>query len=572
MKRSTLPPVPAAIRLPLAFLHRYTAFLFRRPVSRSNSHYLETRLKGLQSLASLLEPDAASEIGPVTGLLRRLNVPNFPRLAPQLLQRLTLLARDELPPDVVVTTHPPAGELLAACRRILVVLGPGIGIGDEIMCFPLPRWLRRVAPGAEVGTLSAYPGLWDRVADVALCGTYDRYSDVVQALRNDGRDGRAADLVVLVDFEDPALHPLMLPEAGVGLYLEISIGARSAVLVDCERRWLHRLLLPGPYDLNYYQALWAIAGWLGAGPRPGDRASAVERNGVEPPRDQLCVLVSPFTSKHEPAEAYWSQLLSSAVPCRVAGATRMVFDPGPNAFTRRFAHALARSVEARCPHPVHCAVVGQGEPGPVSLQQVFAAMEGAHAVICVDSFAAHAAPLFGCVTLVVGWTGLENWRIPGGPSFYFDGSATVETVASAMRHVLDAVGAGRCKSGAGPRLTRAQVGLLDAAEHLGEVLSNGGAEAPRTLADACNRFAEAYLAGLGETEIEALGVAELFRDYPYPELRLPRVPVDGPLAAGEREDVERHLRHQVRQWLGTNLSKYLELVRASTASVEAGAR
>jgi len=213
MKRSIFSPVPAGIRLPLAFLHRYTAFLYRRPVSRSNSHYLETRLEGLKSLAALLEPEGVSDVGPVTGLLRRLNVPNFPRLAPQLLERLTLLVRDELPPDVVVTPRPPAGDLFAACRRILVVLGPGIGVGDEILCFSLPRWLRRLAPGAEVSTLSAYPGLWDRVADVALCRTYRCYSDVVEALRNDRREAgsEAADLVVLVDFEDPALHPLMLP-------------------------------------------------------------------------------------------------------------------------------------------------------------------------------------------------------------------------------------------------------------------------------------------------------------------------------------------------------------------------
>src|SRR5690242_8254796 len=133
-------------------------------------------------------------------------------------------------------------------------------------------------------------------------------------------------------------------------------------------------------------------------------------------------------------------------------------------------------------------------------------MEDAHAVICIDSFAAHAAPLFRCVTLVVGWAGLENWRIPGGPSFYFDRSAAVEAVASAMRHLLETVGAG-------PRLTRGQAALLDAAERLGDVLSSGEAAAPWALEDACNRFAEVWPAGLGESEIETPATAELFRDY-----------------------------------------------------------
>lgn len=580
MTRAVLPPIPAGVRLPLAFLYRSTAFLFRRPVSRSNSHYLERRLEGLKSLAPLLEQGGVPALVPVVDLLRRLTVPSFPRLAPQLLARLALLVRDEVPPDVVVTPRPPAGDLLAACRRILVVLGPGIGVGDEILCFPLPRWLRRLAPGAEVGTLSAYPGLWDRVADVAWRRTYRCFDEVVAALRNEGRE--TADLVVLVDFEDPALYPLVLPEPRVSRYLEISVGGRSAVLVDGERRWLHRLLLSGPYHLNYYQALGAIAGWLGARPHPGDRAGLLARNGGAPPlgggssqgqTDELRVLVSPFTSKHEPSEAYWSRLLAGAVPCRAGGATRLLFDPGPNLFTRRFAQALARSVEARCPQAVRCEVVGRGEPGPVALPRVFAEMEGAHAVICVDSFAAHAAPLFGCVTLVVGWAGLEDWRLPGGPSFYFDGAATVEGVAAAMRHVLAAVDGAGSANGAGPRLTRAQEGLLAAAEHLGEVLADDGAAGPRSLAAACHRFGEAYRLGLDETGIEALGATELFRDFPYSSLRLPRLPVDGLPAAGEREDLERHLRHQVRQWRGTNLSKYLELVRtASVAAAEVGVR
>lgn len=567
MRRAAPPPVPIGLRLPLAFLHRYVAFLHRRPVSRSNSHYFQSRLEGLRSLAPLLEPASAADVGPVVGLLRRLTVPNFPRLAPQLLELITPLVRDELPPDVVVTSRPPAGDLLAGCRRILLVLGPGIGVGDEIMCFSLPRWLRRAAPGAEVATLSAYPGLWDRVADVARSRSYDLYSDVVEALRNEAGD--AADLVVLVDFEDPALHPLVLPEPGVRLYLEISIAARSAVLVDCERRWVHRLLVPGPYDVNYYQALSAVAEWLGCRPRPGDRAGVVERGGSAPPDDALTILVSPFTSKHEPSEVFWSKLLSGAVPQR-AGATRMVFDPGPNAFTERFAHALARSTAARCPHPVRCEVIAKREPGPVSLQEVFAAMEGTHAVICVDSFAAHAAPLFGCATLVIGWSGLENWRLPGGPSFYFDGSAPVEGIASAMRHVLAAVGSSGNGCAAGPRLTRAQQGLVEADELLGEVLSDGAVE-PRALAAACNRFFEAYLVGLDETGIEAAGAAELFRDHPYRDLRLPRLSAEGPPTPGEQEEVERHLRHQVRRWRGTNLSKYLALVRAAATGPEAAA-
>ena len=563
--RGPVPPrLPVPLRLPFAFLHRYTAFLLRRPVSRSNSHYLAKRLEGLRSLGPLIAPAGAAGAvdEPAAALLRRLSVPNFPRLAPQLLAATTPLVRDELPPDVVVTARQPRAEALAGCRRILLVLGPGIGVGDEILCFSLPRWLRRAAPGAEVHTLSAYPGLWDRVADVAVARSYERYADVVEALRNEG--GEPADLVVLVDFEDPALHPLVFPEPRLRLYLEISIAGRSAALVDCERRWLHRLLVPGPYDLNYYQALSAIAEWLGARPRPGDRTGLLARRGAPPPAGELRILVSPFTSKHEPSEAFWSRLLAAAVPPG-AGATRLLFDPGPNAFTERFAHALARSTAARSPRPLHCEVIGARQPGPVSLDGIFTAMEGAHAAICVDSFAAHAAPLFGCATLVLGWRGLEHWRLPGGPSFYFDATAPAEGVAAAMRHVLAAVDPAR--DGRGPRLTRAQRALVEAGEGLGALLAHGTGDA-HALAAASRRFSDAYLAGLDETGIDAPGFAELFRDQAYGELRLPRLAADGPPSPAEHEEVARHLRHQVRRWRGSNLAKYLALVDEAAACAD----
>ena len=57
-------------------------------------------------------------------------------------------------------------------------------------------------------------------------------------------------------------------------------------------------------------------------------------------------------------------------------------------------------------------------------------------MICADSFAAHAGPLFGCVTLVLAKSELKDWRVPSEDSFYFDPESPVDEVAATMAGLL----------------------------------------------------------------------------------------------------------------------------------------
>src|SRR2546429_6890082 len=131
-----MPPPPHAI-LPALLLSRYLFFLTQRPISGSNTHYLQRRIRGLQTLAAALAdmpgPRAASAIA----LLRSMNPGNVRENAERLQQQVVPLAHAGLPPDYVVADTALPADFLGSARRILLAFGPAIGIGDEIICFPL---------------------------------------------------------------------------------------------------------------------------------------------------------------------------------------------------------------------------------------------------------------------------------------------------------------------------------------------------------------------------------------------------------------------------------------------------
>src|SRR5919202_6695190 len=76
--------LPRELKLPVSLLTRYLFFLMRRPISRSNPHYLAQRLDGLRSLGPLLDAAHLPALAEVRRLLRGLNRANFARVGEQL--------------------------------------------------------------------------------------------------------------------------------------------------------------------------------------------------------------------------------------------------------------------------------------------------------------------------------------------------------------------------------------------------------------------------------------------------------------------------------------------------------
>lgn len=556
--------LPAEVKLPVSLLTRYVLFLTRRPISSSNPHYLGRRLEGLRSLA---EPIASAGVPLLDEAVRQLEAmtpANFHRLAERLQATLLPLAPaiTELPRDYVVSGSSPRPELLTGARRVLLIAGPAIGVGDELILFPLPGWLRAVNPDAEITVMSGYGGLWDRVGGVDHRVTYRAHRELLDAIRGDGPAG-AYDVVVLADFERPDLHPAVCGELSTGCYVELSLGGRSGVLVDARNRWLHRQRGPLPYASNFYFGLPHLAEWLGLDAGLGDRRRAVRRT-AEPPGDRLRVYVNAFTSKYDPSALYWSRLLSAVLQQRPERPIDVVVDPGTNTQTQAFAHALVRSASARTAPGVTLSVARPAQGASMSFEDVFSQMERAHVTICTDSFPAHAAPLFGCATLVIADVGLENWRVPFQPVWYLSPQADVDAVATAMRQVLR-----RFETDGGEPMPIADPApeheLLATSRRVGELLGDARDLGDRfdSLCGAYRDFSRSYRTVAERLDRWPEAYRELFADVDYLE------PLDVPVEGVPRDlsgDLAFHLRDRWQWWQNTNLRKYLGL------ALEAGSR
>lgn len=535
-------------RLPALFLARYFFFLGRRPISKSNAHYLNKRLAGLKALGKMLEDEPSPALQKVLARLRRLAAINFQRLYPAIFTELKSLMRDEAPTDVVVSSQPPPTDFLRGVRKVLLILGPAIGVGDEIITFSIPGWLQRALPGVEISVLSAYGGLWDRVAGVRRNRAYELYPEVIEAIRGQGPDGET-DLVLLVDFESPALFPAVCDEPGVARYVEVSMASRSIVAFDGERRWLHPFEHTGPYFENHYENLASLMSWLGLPATLEGRRTAILDQRPERGSEERVVLVSPFSSKHDPVEDYWSRLLAAIVSPEQASATRFVFDTGPNLATESFARGLARATEGRAPG-VRCELARVAGRRILSLQDMFRHMEKADALICVDSFAAHAGPLFGCTTFVLAAKKLESWRVPEAQSYYFDAAAPLAGIVAGIRQVLavDDGGASWLGENDAERLlatTDRLMKTLDETMPIDELCV-----AYEALRDVGSRLFD-------QLQSRSESIEPIFADRVYSQL-LPPPPhsrrIDGERAA----DLRAHLRDKLARWRNTNLCKLLE--------------
>jgi hypothetical protein len=551
--------LPDEQRLPVLLLSQYLYFLSRRPISESNLHYLLSRLQGLQSLAPVFAGSGHPVLERVVLQLRQLHPAAFRRIAAALQLSLIPLARGarELPKDVVVQDSTPGADWITGVSRALLVFGPGIGIGDELILAPLPAWLKRVNSSLSVTTLSAYKGFWDRVEAVDRDLRYSSNLELLKALRGIAPYDDV-DLVVFIDFEAPELYRSVAADRGVKKYLEISLGARSAFLFDSERRWMFRIHHVTPYFSNYYHALHQTLRSLGLMPESAGHFAGFVRRREEKAADRLDVFVTPFTSKYDPSAVYWGRLLTALAGRIGPYPVYLHLDTGKTWRTQRFAIELARSLAARLPSNVEVRLARDATPPSLSLPGVYDYLDRCHAVVCADSFAAHAGPLFDCLTLVLAKADLKDWRVPFDGSFYFDPEWPVDQVAHAMGELLCEVR--RPKDGVelAASFTTAELDLvawgceLDAAVHRGGRMDDD-------FADLYRKFAHHYHV-VAERRRKSGAEGVLFADSFVDAVRGP----DRQWDTASARAMTLHLRDQLERWQNTNFVKY---VRRATRRV-----
>jgi hypothetical protein len=528
------------LELPLTLLVRFMFFLSRRPISGSNRHFLERRVSGLRSLAGLIASSQDPLLEKASARLLTLTPLNLKRVATEVSGLLAPILPPSPASDVVRTQRPPAPELLGAARRIRLILGPGIGIGDEIICLSLPGWLRTVAPEAEIHLLSTRPHLWSSVAGVSDSQSYANYADLVGALRGDGQP--PFEVVFLVDFERPGFSASISREPTGLRYIELSIGARTLSVFDGRSRLLHELSVSDGTIDNYYRFAEFALKWLGTQASLETRLNVLSRSRCPIGGERQTVFVSPFTSKYDPSEAAWGQLLRALLTDELAKSIHLVFDSGPNLTTERFAARLASAT--RDSHSgVVCELASDDGSRTLSLGKALQQMQRARFTICADTFAAHAAPLAGCVTLVLAGHELENWRVPHAPVFYFDDSDAPKSIASGMRRVLAAAGLG---VGPAPWLPPSARRLHETSLSLDTDPVQGY--------EACSQALREVLCELPDWPHD---LQSLFADQTYRRL-LPSLPQDVP--RDHMGDFLAHVQRRFDDWRNTNLSKYLTLV------------
>jgi ADP-heptose:LPS heptosyltransferase len=561
------PPVKdegtSGLMLPVLLLKNYLHYLSRRPISASNVHFKAGRIASLQSLAPLLAEADEPEVRHAARMLRTMTPESMTRLTPEIQRMIHPWKEPALPRGVVVTGDGPDDEFFLGIRNALVVLGQGIGIGDEILTFPLAGCLRRrMDPEARLHVLSSYRDLWRDVEGVDSQGFYGGLLEVVETIRS-----RQYDMVAVVDFERPGLASAMCHEAGARRYVEMAMGSREMSALDVRRGLMGQLSQTKIYFTNLYHNMQRIRRWFGDyGTDTGLRESTAKTepgcNELPDGRD-LTIYVSPFTSKEDPSERYWSELLHRMLPEKLAPGERVKLwiDSGANPATRAFAQSLAGAVQGLVYAGVTCEPVASlGLGGSLlSLADAMRRIEQADMVVTADSFPAHAGQLYGKLTFVLARDGVENWRAPARGNFYLRASAPLERIGAQLRLLLqDLTGMGTGADGSAAETTSAAaiLALGRAAARVSEAIgafedANAGEGQTHEAADAWGHCRACLLAAIDSAADWPAGQDVLLIDHDYREL-MPEIDGASLVLAGYRE-------HMICRWAeceNSNLLKY----------------
>ena len=425
------------------------------------------------------------------------------------------------------------------------------------MFFRAPSWIKQCCPGSHITVLSAYEQLWDRVHGVDETLYYDDYPVLIRAMRGD-EPFEKADTVILADFEKPGLFAAVCDDSAITRYVEISTATHSAVMVDNQNRWLHVAQVPAPYFANYYFSLGRLFAWLGVPSRPTEFYDAMHHT---PSRaaDVLTIFVSPFTSKYDPSQLFWSHLLGTLGDQDFGRPVKFLLDTGANFATERFAHALRRSVLARTLEAVEIELSHSEGARILRLPDVFRELEKSDVVICADSFAAHAAPLMGCTTLVIAAQNLANWRVPHASSFYFSAEAPVDETGAGMGQILRHVGASGASVGYSDDFVRQAKELAHATHVLQKQTANGHDARGDVVHTTYNEFLSAYESFTADLNLWPSPVRAVASDRVYSQL-------SPPLNAESFHDPQRlpdamvYIQDQLNRWNNSNVRKFVALV------------
>jgi ADP-heptose:LPS heptosyltransferase len=292
-------------------------------------------------------------------------------------------------------------------RRILVTVGPNIGIGDQLILFPLVQALRARFPAALIESLSSHASLWE------LCPAVDRAvqaADDLLAIPVAARDLLAQErdaLVVFTEFASAPFYRNLEVVPGFDRFVYVDSGARCGRLVDQRRGAVREL--EGDPEQSIFEFCGAARHWLGlaAAGEPYGAAAAARWRPLRAPR---VVYLNPFSSKDHAriSPLWWSRVLAEAA---AGGPIAATIFAGTNEECRRFARAIAAGLGGS-----GCTAALHGERAVPSVGETITAAMHSDAVLGLDTFTGHLPMLCATRAVVVFFDGRggswDGWRSP----------------------------------------------------------------------------------------------------------------------------------------------------------------
>jgi hypothetical protein len=404
-----LPLRPPRRLLQLLHLAReHAAAVAYRPISFGNRGYLEERVtdlhhigQAIQDMLPGLKPAWQSMAGHLCRLLSTISSDRKKKAFDRIVTDCDKTRYKEYwfhevtcvpAADVPLLTHP--------YDRFLVVIGPGIGLGDELSCAELLLSLKRKFFRAAFEFYGYYANVWPHVHSTfksyGLAGCpMTAFECVDQAMKTKQGDHL---LVVYINFTGLCFHLAFSLDRIRPDIVEIAVGQGKMWFMPRDGMPVQVAHGMDPLYPQNYGVLRRLAGHL---VRPIPCPSS--KPGKICQEDAFQIVISPLTSKPillTPAD--WANMIEKTLD----GVTNRkpvscVVLPGMSAMSADYAREIAERTSTKAIADLHIGVLNKGLPltPDTAFSKVYQAMSQSHLAMGIDTYTSHLAAMMSVASI-----------------------------------------------------------------------------------------------------------------------------------------------------------------------------
>lgn len=436
-----LRPPKQLLRL-LHLIREHAAAVAFRPISLGNVGYLEERVRELHllgetlaALVSALRPEWQAKVTPIRQSLAQLSVRHRQRSFATLVGQCDTTRYRQFWEEAAVFI--PAHDLPLLRRnyeRVLVITGPGIGLGDEIACVDLVRSLKARWPLARFDFFGYYPGLWEAAMPGALMHplagrplwAFDCVDEVIASNSPDRT------LVLFVNFSGLAFHLAFCQDRVRPDMVEIAVGKGTLWFVPADGGPIEVVQAMDRIFPDNYAALRSCTeALLGPGAAceqlPEPLAPGLGKKDFR-------LVLSPFTSKAMflSPQDWFAILHRSLSPLAGKKAVLCEVLPGLSDYSRGYAGQI---VEAATQNPIPGCTVrllgehSEPEDGP-PFARVYEGLTKADMLLGIDTFTAHLAAFLSVPSVTLTYERNTPFWPPRMNSFWVETRHDLDTITA----------------------------------------------------------------------------------------------------------------------------------------------